>query len=84
MKVTPIENKKGLASLSLKFNEETVPLAYKLRINDYLTYNRKHFLDRETEEQKQTDGNTKEQKEDSSSELAKTQIQEQKNSNNTN
>lgn len=84
VKVTPIENKKGLASLSLKFNEETVPLAYKLRINDYLTYNRKHFLDRETEEQKQTDGNTKEQKEDSSSELSKTQIQEQQNSNNTN
>ena len=78
--MTPIENKNGLVSLSLKFNEETVPLAYKLRINDYLTYNRKHFLDQETKEQEQTKGDAEGTEDESSKTI---ENQEQENSKNT-
>ena len=46
--VRDVEGRTGIVTVSLKFDENQVPLAYKLRINDYLTYNRKKFLEATT------------------------------------
>lgn len=46
--VREVEGRAGIVTVSLKFDENQVPLAYKLRINDYLTYNRKKFLEATT------------------------------------
>lgn len=43
---TEVESRPGILSASIKFNEETIPLAYKLRINEYLTHNRVQFLEK--------------------------------------
>lgn len=55
-----VEGRQDLAEAGIKFDENQVPLAYKLRINDYLSNRRKKFLEasskaqssEETEEEK--------------------------------
>lgn len=45
VKADSIENRKDLVSVGIKYDEDQVPLAYKIRINDYLSLNRKVFLE---------------------------------------
>lgn len=50
---SPIEGRKDILMVSIKFGDKTVPIAYKIRINNYLVNMRKHvFAPAETTEQK--------------------------------
>ena len=50
---SPIEGRKDILMVSIKFGDKTVPIAYRLRINNYLVNLRKHvFAPAETTEQK--------------------------------
>lgn len=50
---SPIEGRKDILMVSIKFGDKTVPIAYRLRINNYLVNLRKHvFAPTETTEQK--------------------------------
>ena len=40
-----VEGRTDLIQAGIKFDANQVPLAYKIRINEYLTANRKSFLD---------------------------------------
>lgn len=42
---TAVEGRQDLAEAGIKFDENQVPLAYKIRINEYLSNRRKKFLD---------------------------------------
>lgn len=44
----PVQGRQDLAEAGIKFDENQVPLAYKIRINDYLSNRRKKFLDAST------------------------------------
>ncbi len=57
--VTPVESRKELVEAGIKFDENQVPLAYKIRINGYLSNRRKKFLDFAT---KASTKNTKDSK----------------------
>lgn len=41
----PVENRQDLAAVGIKFDENQVPLSYKIRINEYLSTTRKKMLD---------------------------------------
>ena len=41
----PVEGRQDLAAVGIKFDENQVPLSYKIRINDYLSTTRKKMLD---------------------------------------
>ena len=43
--VNTVEGRKELVEAGIKFDENQVPLAYKIRINEYLSNRRKKFLD---------------------------------------
>ena len=43
-----IEGRQDIVAASIRFDEKQVPLAYKLHINNYVTMNRKNFLDSQT------------------------------------
>lgn len=43
--VAPVEGRRELVEAGIKFDENQVPLAYKIRINGYLSNRRKKFLD---------------------------------------
>ncbi len=50
---SPIEGRKDILMVSIKFGDKTVPIAYKIRINNYLVNLRKHVMTPvETTEQK--------------------------------
>lgn len=50
---SPIEGRKDILMVSIKFGDKTVPIAYRIRINNYLVNLRKHvFAPAETTEQK--------------------------------
>lgn len=50
---SPIEGRKDILMVSIKFGDKTVPIAYRIRINNYLVNLRKHvFAPTETTEQK--------------------------------
>lgn len=50
---SPIEGRKDILMVSIKFGDKTVPIAYKIRINNYLVNLRKHVIaPAETTEQK--------------------------------
>lgn len=50
---SPIEGRKDILMVSIKFGDKTVPIAYRIRINNYLVNMRKHvFAPAETTEQK--------------------------------
>ena len=50
---SPVEGRKDILMVSIKFGDKTVPIAYRLRINNYLVNLRKHvFAPTETTEQK--------------------------------
>lgn len=51
---SPVEGRKDILIASIKFGDKTVPIAYKIRINNYLVNLRKHVLGggAETTEQK--------------------------------
>ena len=50
---SPIEGRKDILMVSIKFGDKTVPIAYKIRINNYLVNMRKHvFSPAETTEQR--------------------------------
>ena len=50
---SPVEGRKDILMVSIKFGDKTVPIAYRLRINNYLVNLRKHvFAPAETTEQK--------------------------------
>ena len=50
---SPIEGRKDILMVSIKFGDKTVPIAYKIRINNFLVNMRKHvFQPAETTEQK--------------------------------
>ena len=50
---SPVEGRKDILMVSIKFGDKTVPIAYKIRINTYLVNMRKHvFQPVETTEQK--------------------------------
>lgn len=40
----PLEGRKDIVSVGIQYDSEAVPLAYKVRINDYLSTNKKAFL----------------------------------------
>ena len=40
----PVEGRKDIAALAIKFDEETVPIDYKLKINEYLNLKRKTMV----------------------------------------
>lgn len=44
----PVQGRQDLAEAGIKFDENQVPLAYKIRINEYLSNRRKKFLDATT------------------------------------
>ncbi len=41
----PVEGRQDLASVGIKYDESQVPLAYKIRVNDFLSTTRKKMLD---------------------------------------
>lgn len=41
----PVEGRQDLSAIGIKFDENQVPLSYKIRINDYLSTTRKKMLD---------------------------------------
>lgn len=41
----PVEGRQDLSAVGIKFDENQVPLSYKIRINDYLSTSRKKMLD---------------------------------------
>ena len=45
VKVDPIEGRRDIVSAGINFDENQVPLSYKIRINDYLSTNKKTFLE---------------------------------------
>lgn len=45
----PVEGRKDIISINIKYNEETVPLIYKLHINTYLSSVRKKMLNAQTQ-----------------------------------
>lgn len=45
VKVDSVEGRREIVSAGVSFDEEQVPLAYKIRINAYLSNNKKTFLD---------------------------------------
>lgn len=45
VKIDPVEGRREIVSAGVSFDEEQVPLAYKIRINAYLSNNKKTFLD---------------------------------------
>ncbi|MBQ9626076.1 MAG: hypothetical protein IJR40_02765, partial [Treponema sp.] len=50
---SPVEGRKDILIVSIKFGDKTVPIAYKIRINNYLANLRKHAVaPAETTEQK--------------------------------
>lgn len=50
---SPVEGRKDILMVSIKFGDKTVPIAYRIRINNYLVNLRKHvFAPAETTEQK--------------------------------
>lgn len=50
---SPVEGRKDILMVSVKFGDKTVPIAYRIRINNYLVNLRKHvFAPAETTEQK--------------------------------
>lgn len=57
--VNTVEGRKELVEAGIKFDENQVPLAYKIRINEYLSNRRKKFLDYATKASTQ---NKKEEK----------------------
>ena len=60
---SPIEGRKDILMVSIKFGDKTVPIAYKIRINNYLVNMRKHvFAPVETTEQKLAAAKTAQEK----------------------
>lgn len=55
VKAEAIDNRKDLVSVGIKYDEDQVPLAYKIRINDYLSLNRKSFLEANAIQPQQTE-----------------------------
>ncbi len=49
MGAEPVEGRKDIISINIKYNEETVPLNYKLHINTYLSSVRKKMLNSQTQ-----------------------------------
>jgi hypothetical protein len=61
-----IEGRQDIVAASIKFDENQVPLSYKIHINNYVTANRKTFLEsqaRKEEEEEEAAANTKPGKE---------------------
>ena len=57
VKVDMVEGRRDLVTAGIKFDEKQVPLSYKLRINDFFSFNKKIFL--ESQEQERENDPTK-------------------------
>ena len=50
VKVDMVEGRRDLVTAGIKFDENQVPLSYKLRINDFFSFNKKIFLESQEQE----------------------------------
>ena len=65
MSLKELEGRKELIQAGIQFDETQVPLAYKVRINDYLVSNRKIFLERNEKNVENTEVSSEENNENS-------------------
>lgn len=65
MSLEELEGRKELIQAGIQFDETQVPLAYKVRINDYLVSNRKIFLERNEKNVENTEVSSEENNENS-------------------
>lgn len=72
-----IEGRQDIVAASIKFDENQVPLSYKIHINNYLTQNRKNFLEASEKGTKQ-DAQDKEEKKSETEKITTTPKQETK------
>lgn len=56
VKVDPVEGRREIVSAGVSFDEEQVPFSYKIRINAYLSNNKKTFLDASAALQEKAEG----------------------------